>query len=59
MVRQNEEVSMVKKLVCIKCGGDWKGYGSPAVCPDCSRKEGKQVLSAAVVVEKVGTLTTE
>jgi len=35
------------KLVCGKCGADWKGSGSPAVCPVC--KQG----SFAISVEKV------
>lgn len=25
------------KLVCIKCGKDWRGSGSPAICPDCEQ----------------------
>jgi len=41
----------MKKLVCIKCQGPWKPEGSPAVCPDCSAKEKKQVVSCAIVKE--------
>lgn len=36
----------MKKLVCVKCGADWQGSGSPAVCESCSK------VSAAIVVEK-------
>jgi hypothetical protein len=36
---------MKKKLICIKCGVDWKGAGSPATCPECKES------SAAIVVE--------
>jgi len=35
------------KLVCIKCGAEWKGSGSPAICPVCEQE------SAAIVVEEV------
>lgn len=24
------------KVVCAKCGADWKGPGSPARCPVCN-----------------------
>lgn len=48
----------MKVLVCIKCGSDWKGNGSPAICPDCSEMTrtkdnpaGTKVLSCAIVKE--------
>jgi len=28
---------MVKFLVCNNCANDWKGSGSPCVCPDCNK----------------------
>ena len=36
---------MKTKLVCLKCGEDWKGVHSPAICPDCGQ------ASAPIAVE--------
>lgn len=32
---RGSEVKKKTKLVCGKCGADWKDAGSPAVCPIC------------------------
>jgi len=34
------------KVVCAKCGADWRGPGSPGYCPDCGER------SYALVVER-------
>jgi len=34
------------KLVCGKCGADWEGSGSPALCPKCRQS------SFAIAVKK-------
>ena len=36
----------MKKTVCIKCGANWQGIGSPAICPVCKQE------SAAIVTKK-------